>query len=294
MAVAFWHSKTLFDRCEIFFASGAGLSSALTAALPPAHKQIPAIVTAAFASLVGFSKWRSKAIESYENSARIERENNERDAWSKTLSRLKAENEAEKQGALEEIASFREKFDNQLKVAIGVILEDFHEKYFRGEHEEERHKHRTILFTCVESGSDDTRQKRLVVYARVGVHKESRSTWLVDDNDLEKCRGVAGKIWFHGAAIVTSTDLDWPPDESSSLQRAAYATSLGITMAEAEALNVKSTVFTGARIMAGGKKWGVLLLDSMKDGYITDKSGKKLLLGQCASLISAIVARMEA
>jgi hypothetical protein len=293
MIVAFWRSKSTFDRCEIFFASLAMASSALTAALPPAHKQLPAAATGILAILLALSKWRSKRIEETEKSARAKREQDEQAAWAKALQSLRSENEAEKQRGLDEIAAVREKLDNQLRTAVRAILEDFHDRYFRGEADEEKHKHRTTLFTCVESNGNPTREKRLTIYVRIGIHENSQCSWLVDDNDLEKCRGVAGKIWFHGAGNVTSADCDWPSDESDLIQKAAYARSLGITVDEAEALHVKSRVFTGARIMARGQKWGVILLDSLKDSHISDKSPKKQLLAQYANLISSIVNRME-
>jgi hypothetical protein len=65
------------------------------------------------------------------------------------------------------------------------------------------------------------------------------------------------------------------------------------TVNESEALNVKSIHFVGARIMARGERWGVLLLDSAKDGHITDNRLKKQLLAQYANLISSIIDRME-
>ncbi len=293
MAVAFWHSRSTFDRCEICFASLATASSALTAALPLERKQLPATATCIFAILLALSKWRSKRIEESDKSAKVKREQDQQVTWSKAFEALKIENESGKQRALDEIAVIREKFDNQLRTAIRAILEDFHERYFRGESDEEKHKHRTTLFTCVESEGDPTREKRLAIYVRIGVHPNSRCSWPVDDNDLGRCRGVAGKIWFHGSGNVTSADCDWPSDESDLVQQAAYAKSLAITVDEAKALNVKSKVFTGARIMARGQKWGVILLDSLKDSHIVDKAGKRQLLAQCSNLISSIVSRME-
>jgi hypothetical protein len=72
-----------------------------------------------------------------------------------------------------------------------------------------------------------------------------------------------------------------------------YANSLGISLDEAESLNVKSMVFAGARIMARDQKWGVILLDSLKAGQIVDSSYQRKLLGECASLISSLLNRVD-
>ncbi len=189
--------------------------------------------------------------------------------------------------------AIREKLDNQLKTTLKIVLQDFHNRYFRREADEEKHKHRTTLFTCVESGGNPAREKHLAIYARIGIHQNSNCTWPVDDDDLERCRGVAGKIWFHGSVNVTSANCEWPSDESDGVGQSAYAKSLGMTVDEAKALNVKSIDFTGARIMARGRRWGVILLDSLKEGHIEDKRAKKQMLDQCVRLISSIVDGME-
>ena len=85
---------------------------------------------------------------------------------------------------------------------------------------------------------------------------------------------------------------NWPStDDLASKMR--YANSLGISLDEAESLNVKSMVFAGARIMARDQKWGVILLDSLKAGQIVDSSYQRKLLGECASLISSLLNRVD-
>jgi hypothetical protein len=293
MTVAFWRSKSFFDRCEIGSALLATLSAASTAALPLDRKTESAAFTACCALFLALSKLRSKSIEDREKREKANRELAEQASWSKTFETLKNANESERLNALNEIAKVRNEFDNQLKNAIKVILQDFHERYFRREANQEKYKHRTTLFTCVECEGNSTREKRLTIYARIGVHGDSRCAWPVDDNDPEKCRGVAGKIWFHGSGNVTSADCDWPTEGDAWAEQAAYAKSLGVTVDEARALNVKSRVFLGSRIMARGQKWGVILIDSVKEGQISDTGSQKQLLAQYTSLISSIVDRME-
>ena len=109
-----------------------------------------------------------------------------------------------------------------------------------------------------------------MIYARSGVYKDSSCSWQIDDNDPDKCHGVAAKIWFHQTGGVTTAACDWPTEPNKHIQKAEYALSVGITIDEAEKLNVKSKVFTGALIQSQGRKWGVILLDSLKEGHISE------------------------
>jgi hypothetical protein len=114
-----------------------------------------------------------------------------------------------KQAELEtEVSKLRMEFGSKLKTIIHVILQDFHNRYFRDEVNEDAYKHRTTLFVCLDCSDNAVAEKRLVIYDRIGVHSDSRCYWLVDENEPEKCRGMAGKIWFHGTisaktALVT-------------------------------------------------------------------------------------------
>jgi hypothetical protein len=242
---------------------------------------------------VALSKLRSKRIESKENSERKRREDAEEQQRRETLERLKSDAETTSQAQATELAEMRGRYASQAKRAIEVLLDDFHRKYFRKEARQEKYKHRTTLFKCVEDNGKPAAGKRLVIYARVGIHKDSTHFWPVDDNDIMKCRGVAGRIWFLGVGNVTVAASDWPADENDAVQKAHYAQSLEMTLDEAESLNVKSKVFTGSRIMARGEKWGVILLDSAKEGHISDGQYEKRLLSEYADLISSVVERME-
>ena len=83
---------------------------------------------------------------------------------------------------------------------------------------------------------------------------------------------------------------DWP-ELDDPIAKSTYAMSLGIAVAEAEALNVKSKTFVGAPILVGGRRWGVLLLDSRKD-WPHDKQGKRALLNRYATVIGAALEGM--
>jgi hypothetical protein len=56
---------------------------------------------------------------------------------------------------------------------------------------------------------------------------------------------------------------------------------------------LKSIAFTGSRIEVRGERWGVLLLDSQKDGHIIERGTKKKLLDEYTVLISSVLSKLE-
>ena len=81
---------------------------------------------------------------------------------------------------------------------------------------------------------------------------------------------------------------NWPED-GNEIEKARYARSLDITLAEAEQLNVKSKVFVGAVVLVRGERWGVLLLDSREPGCISNAGTKKSEFNTYAVLVSAVL-----
>jgi hypothetical protein len=294
MVVGIWNSKSFLDRCEVYGAWVAGGLTALAVLLPDNLKIWPPILAFLVASVVTMSKLRSKKIDETEKFITARQDRDTRESWRRTVSRLESEAEAQEHRRNRELDELRDTYQARIKRVIGVVLEDLHAKYFRNEkNSEEAHKHRTTLFACVDDEGNTENRKRLVIYSRCGRYPNSTCSWPVDDNDPEKCRGVAGKIWFHGSTNVTTAACEWPSDPKDSVDKARYSDSLSITVDEAEKLNVRSKVFTGVRIMVRGRRWGVILLDSAKDGHIQDKKYEKLPLSEYAVLISSILDRME-
>lgn len=190
-----------------------------------------------------------------------------------------------------ELGSVRDQYARSTKDMMAAVLGEFHKKYFRRESKESIHEHRITLFRCVEV--EPGGGKHLCIFARHGVHPDSSCTWPVDENSKEGCRGIAAQIWFHGVGTVKAADCPWPGDDGCPIQKVRYAESLGISVDEAERLNVKSTAFTGSRIMARGEKWGVLLLDSRKEGHIVDNKYEKSVISEYADLITSILDRSQ-
>jgi hypothetical protein len=276
-----WKQKRLWDYAEIAFVWLTAASGSFTAASVQNYKRIPASLTASFALRTALAKWKSKKIEASERSEKAAQESVLQTKHREAIAALEQEAQV-----------FREKYDSSVRHVMTAVLDDFHSKYFRRDvRTEDRYKHRATLFVCSDSEGDSGREKRLAVFARSGVYKETKCSWSINDNHPQKCRGVAGQIWFHGVGRVKTAACDWPEDGDPA-QKATYAESLGMTVDEAEALNVKSRVFTGAQIMVRGQKWGVLLLDSLKADSIIDGTYEKQILTQYVDMISSILTKI--
>jgi hypothetical protein len=281
MLAHLWKQKWFWDYAEIILVCLTAVSAAFTAATVQDHKRIPASLTACFALSTALSKWRSKRIEAAERRVKAAQDDSLQSQHRGALARL--EREAE---------DYRLKYNASVRHLVTAILDDFHSKYFRRDvRTEDKYKHRATLFVCTEPPGASGQEKLLTVFARSGVYKESRCSWPIDDNHPQRCRGVAGQIWFHGVGRVRTARCDWP-DDGDPAQKAVYAESLGMSVDEAEALNVKSKVFTGAQIMVRGQKWGVLLLDSLKEGSIVDGPYEKQVLSQYVDMISSILTKI--
>jgi hypothetical protein len=178
--------------------------------------------------------------------------------------------------------------NSQMKRVVCAILEEMRQEYFASEAGDEKYKHRITLFVCVEPNGRAGGGKYLEIFSRSGVHLNSTRTWPVDDNHPDLCRGVAGKVWYHSITDIKIAECDWPEGDDVT-SKARYARSLDIRPEEAEALNVKSRAFAGAPVLVGGRKWGVLLLDSLKDGFIADNRHKKSLLNKYTELIVCVL-----
>jgi hypothetical protein len=162
--------------------------------------------------------------------------------------------------------------------------------FFEKEVGGERYKHRVTLFVCTTTDAG----KRLTIYQRAGVHPTSEIAWEVDDNDLTKCRGIAGRIWFHTITLMECHDPAWPTDDDP-VAKERYAECQGISLAEAERLKVKSTAFCGTIVVVNGEKWGVLLIDSQKQWRFDAKPHRtrnEKRIERYATLLSQVLAEV--
>lgn len=193
-----------------------------------------------------------------------------------------------------ELADLRARFGGQAQRMVRAILSHMHDHFFEQEAGQDKHKHRVTLFVCREGAGPRGCRKWLAIYARFGENPESTTTWPLDDNSPEGCRGVAGKIWVENSDQFYVAECDWP-ENGDPVDKARYAKSLGITVAEAETLHIKSRYFSGALVMVRGAKWGVLLVDSRKDWR--KKGGQQTIqtkrTRRYATLLGTVLAEVE-
>jgi hypothetical protein len=273
--VSFFKRRSFWDKLDFIAVVVAAISGAVTAAVPADSKAIPAVFVCLSGIAAATGKFVSKLLENREKTGKATQEAQEREERGREANQL------------------REKYAAQAKRIVEAILERMRSEYFRNEKDEAKYMHRATLFICVEADLVSGHGKHLAIFARAGVHKDSTRTWPLDDNDPGKCRGVAGKIWFHGVNTgVSVADCDWPTGGDPE-GKARYAKSLDITVEEAEGLNVRSKIFTGAPIMAKGRKWGVLLLDSRKEGHIKHDQYERTMLDRYAELLGAVLEGIE-
>lgn len=163
----------------------------------------------------------------------------------------------------------------QAKRIVQAILLHMHEHFFEQSANADKLVHRITLFQQVSGASEGGPCKRwLQVYARHGWHQNSATVWPLDEDVPGGCRGVAGRIWLESATLFESAACPWPLDGNPK-QKAEYASSHEITVDEAERLNVKSQFFAGTVVLVNGKKWGVLLVDSLKTFEKAKEGGQR-------------------
>ena len=144
---------------------------------------------------------------------------------------------------------------------VGAVLEALYAEYFTKVEDDDRVNHRATVFVCSPHPNGG---KQLVIYRRAGRYQESPTVWRVDPDDGTKCEGVAGLIWYLRTRRTVELP-DWAEDRD---RKAEYAAKGNVSLAQAEALKIKSKVLSGTVIVVNYERWGVLILDSKSPGVI--------------------------
>ena len=173
-----------------------------------------------------------------------------------------------------EMAAVRQRAAGQVVRMAEAVLAHMHDHLFGNRQGQVKRKHRVTLFEARAGEDHPSGCKRwLAIYARVGLVSSSTTTWPLDADWPDKCRGVAGKVWFDEVAMVLQAECPWPADGHPDAKR-RYASSLNVSIEEAERLNVRWEFFAGTTVRVGSRKWGVLLVDSEEEIF-TKKSGSQ-------------------
>ncbi len=170
--------------------------------------------------------------------------------------------------AAEAIAKAEARSDQIARQIVTGIIKQLRIRFFEfGDAPIHKTEDRITLFVCRERVDNGVVKKRLEIFARAGAYADSTCSWDVSDNESDECRGIAGKIWLKGTQIFQEAACEYPKDDDLG-KKLQYAESLGISVAEAERLRLKSISFTGFQCMTGGDCWGVILVDSKRKNQI--------------------------
>jgi hypothetical protein len=150
------------------------------------------------------------------------------------------------------------------KVRAKAVLDYLLDAYFTGVPAAERYHNRVTLFKA------NRRKTRLAAYCRSGTQYQRGIQPLhINDDDENLNEGVAGQAWFRNATV--STTLPECPNRWSDADPAClqYAREGRLPLKVAGRLHVKSRSVLATPVRDfGGRKWGVLVLDSRKPDAI--------------------------
>ena len=166
-----------------------------------------------------------------------------------------------------------------------AVLDAMRREYFARVEDENLHQHRVTLLIFKDADASLRLEKRLEIYARSGVFESSTCVLRVSENELGQCEGVAGRVWFRGAPQTVELP-EWASDDAS---QHAYADDGYLGIDRAAGLNVKSRALSGVPVRAFGRKWGVLILDSLVPGYVSGQPHKVGIVNWYAALITCMI-----
>jgi hypothetical protein len=159
------------------------------------------------------------------------------------------------------------------KDAIVAILDALRDEYFTTVPENEKFNHRVTLLVARRLATRFFK-KYLVVYARAGTHERSKTILRIHDEE-RFCEGIAGRIWYTNG-VVTKSLPNWPTDPGDAVGRKAFADAGYMEIGKVCRLHVIAVALSGTIVRVGGKKWGVLLLDSTTQDAISTRKEKSI------------------
>ena len=248
-----WSYREWPEHVEVVLAIFAGILAIASVLSDPSHKVPFTVSSGLFALLI----WPVKL-------------------WAKKVERdHKAETDDAAKKVLEEM---QERAANASRSVVSAILENMRAELFCKRHLPAWNNHRATLFQCKEEREGEVVRKFLCIHARSGSFQNSTVRWYVTDDHQDLCKGLAGKVWYQSCFMQLDAGCDWPAEsDGDQNMKLAYCKGLGLTTAEAEALNIKSRSFMGQVVLVNGRKWGVLLTDSVDEMPGSEKATYKKL-----------------
>ncbi|GAC1473849.1 MAG: hypothetical protein NVSMB9_23180 [Isosphaeraceae bacterium] len=269
----FWRWRGFWDGADIALVAAVAISGATLKLAPKSYLAVTGWFVIGTAVAAGVPKTILKVMDY-------------------RATRAKAVAEAvERQEREAEVTRLREHATGQARRVIQAILASVWQSYFVHVPIEERHKSRVTLFRCAEAAEIPERGKHLTIFARKGRNPDSTCWWPVDDNDIDRCHGVAAIVWFYDLTKIVIAKCDW--DDEDPVAQKTYAASMSTTIAEAKLLNIKSKVVGGSTVMVKGRRWGVLVLDSREEGQVSEAGGKIKALNDAAALVGAVLEGLD-
>ena len=170
--------------------------------------------------------------------------------------------------------------------SIQAIIDTLHKDYFGRVAASEKYKHRVTLFRHRRVLLSRWREELVLeVRSKLGTHGNSRTRFRVHDFEAYN-EGVVGRAWYTNAS-VTEELPPWPPDSDNLEARRSYAQRGFLSLEKADKLHVKSEAISATCVRVKGKKWGVLVVDSMQPGVVS--SQKERIINGYAELLGEVL-----
>lgn len=229
-----WPRRYVAEHIEVYAGIFAAICTFLVLIIEQQWKLYAAFVGLLFGVVIIGSRYYAKKLDKDEKAVKDQEEADEREKQRAQVARIRL-------------------------AVVECVLESMKSEFFSSTDPNNGHQHRVTLFRC-ESADCGGAKRRFHIFARAGTHKQSTTSWVVDE-DRPEIGGICGMIWCNGTFERAIAECDWPADNNVA-NKARYAASLKIELEAAERLNVKSRSFCGTTVIVGGKKWGLLIVDT--------------------------------
>ncbi len=151
----------------------------------------------------------------------------------------------------------------QLQALLSDVLTTLRSRFIPATVREDPEVDHRLTLYCA-----DRKQAKLRIFARSGeATRNSGTCWQIDPNDRNRCQGVAGVGWYLNSTMFVPERGEEPlPDisrESTSRDEESYAARTFVTCEDVRRNRWKARSFATLTVRVDGRRWGVLVLDSV-------------------------------